>query len=377
MKTTRHVNVLVAGAGPAGSACAIALARAGMSVLLCDKEQFPRDKICGDCINPRSWQFFKSVGIADALLSQDLHRIDLVRVTNLNGRQVTVPVRRNEQRPFFSIKRSVLDNLLLRRACQDGVNVLQQTQVIDAVFSGRWLVTVRSTSGIDTWSSDFLIGADGRNSTVANKIGSWVKTSSGTTAQRRIGIQWHADVQPRVGSEVQLYTMSEGYFGIVNVNDQTSNIAMVTSPETARDALADFPRFIERTFYDNPIINHYVGQIEPRRGVLTTYPVNPVRRYWEHPAAYLVGDARQTLEPFTGEGVSFALEDGLHTAQLVSDKLQLKMHSVPRRRGSFLVNRVVSPALRNRELVESLLAIGSMILWLPRLLAKTILHTSV
>jgi menaquinone-9 beta-reductase len=376
MKPVVHVNALIAGAGPAGSACATLLARAGLSVLLCDKEQFPRDKICGDCINPGSWRYFEALGVANSLRQLDLRRIELVRLQNLIGKQVIVPVRTTSEEPFFSIKRSMLDSLLVQHAEEEGVRFLQQTQVLDALFSGTWSVVVRGRSGIETYTCDYLVGSDGRNSTIANKIGARRETDASSITRRRVGIQWHADVQPHVGAEVQLYTMKEGYFGIVNADDKNSNIAMVTSPNIAREALADFPQFIDRTFYSNPLIARYVSRVEPRHGVATVYPINPVRRQWNHANAFLAGDAHQTVEPFTGEGVSFALEDGMRTAHQIVARFDGKAPDGQWPRGNFWVNRVFSPVLKNQKLVESLLAVGSELTWFPRVLARTVFRAS-
>jgi flavin-dependent dehydrogenase len=290
------------------------------------------------------------------------------------GKQIAVPVQATPTRPFFSIKRSTFDNLLVQNSEREGVRFLQQTRILDATFSDVWNVVVRSRNGIETFGCDYLVGADGRNSTVAKKIGAWSRTNPSRTV-RRVGIQWHADVQPRVGSEVQLYTMKEGYFGIVNVDDLNSNVAMVTNPDLAREALVNFPRFIERTIYSNPVISRYATQIEPRSSVVTTYPVNPIRRHWNHSKALLVGDARQTVEPFTGEGVLFALDDGVRGAKHILTVFEKKARRRSRPRANFWINRVVSPALRNQELVESLVSAASGISWLPRFFARTIFRS--
>ena len=375
MRKGTHVNVLVAGAGPAGSACSTLLARAGLSVLLCDKEKFPREKICGDCINPGSWEFFELLGVADSLRHLDLHCVELARITNLSGKQVTVQIPAHPGRPFFSIKRSVLDNLLVQNAVHEGTNFLEETKVLDAVFSDSWNVTVRSKNDIEAYSCDYLVGADGRNSTVANKIGAWSQPRISKTDQRRVGIQWLADVQSPIRSEVHLYTMKEGYFGIVNVDERNSNIAMVSTPHIARDEIGNLPGYVEQRLCGTPVGHSVLNRFKPKHDVITAYPINPIHRRWKHPKAFLAGDARLTVEPFTGEGVLFALDDGIRTAREIERRFADKTVSVFRPRGDFWVNRVVSPALRNLSLVESLISVASEIEWLPRLFAKTVFHT--
>lgn len=376
MSPTPHYDVIIAGAGPAGSACGTLLAREGLSVLLLDKSKFPRDKICGDCINPASWTYFDLLGVTEALRRLDLRIIESIRIANLGGKEIVVKAPANSARPFFAIRRSILDNLLLQNAMREGARFLEETMFLDATKEDSWNVLVRRNNGIESYRCDYLVGADGRNSTVANKIGAWSRTKSSVVSQKRIGIQWHSDFQSAIGSEVQLYTMKDGYFGIVNVDDRNSNIAMVTNPNVARKALDNFPGFIEETVFSNPIIGQYARHFEPHNEVVTTFPINPVRRYWRESKTFLAGDARQTVEPFTGEGVSFALEDGIRTARQILGSYEKRVPSFIQPRGDFWVNRVVSPVLRNHEFAESLVALFSQIPWLPRLLARTVFRSA-
>ncbi len=375
MNPTPHYDVIIAGAGPAGSACATLLAREGVNVLLLDKSKFPRDKICGDCINPASWTYFDLLGVTEALRRIDLRIIESIRIANLRGKEIVVKAPANSARPFFAMRRSILDNLLLQNAVRVGVKVLEETMFLDATVDDSWNVLVRRTNGVESYKCDYLVGADGRNSTVANKIGAWSRTRFSVVSQKRIGIQWHSDFQSAIGSEVQLYTMKDGYFGIVNVDDQISNIAMVTNPNVARKAIDNFPEFIEETIFSNPIVGRYSGHLEPHNEVVTTFPINPVRRYWRESKTFLAGDARQTVEPFTGEGVSYALGDGIRTARQILESYQKRVPSFINPRRDFWVNRVVSPVLRNHEFAESLVALFSQIPWLPRLLARTVFRS--
>jgi len=360
MKSRAHFDVLIAGAGPAGTACATLLASAGLSTILFDKARFPRDKICGDCVNPASWGYFEMLGVAEVLRSLDLRPVESVRIANLRGNQIVVRVPSVPERPFFAIQRNVLDNLLLQNAIRKGTRFREETQILDATFDGTWNVLVRGKDGIEPYSCDYVIGADGRNSTVANKIGAWTRAHALNVSKKRIGIQWHADAQFAVGSEVHLYTMNDGYFGIVNIDGRSSNIAMVTSPVVARTALDSFQDFAERTVYSNPVFKRFARHIEPHDHIVTTYPINPIRRYWRAKKAYLVGDARQTVEPFTGEGIYLSLQDGVRTAHRI---LKTRRKAQPRQplpvKRTFWVNKAFSPVLRNHRMTESMVSLAA------------------
>lgn len=376
MSQELHFDVIVVGAGPAGSTCASLLANAGLNVLLCDKSRFPRDKICGDCVNPRAWEYFNLLGVSETLRSLDLRSIESVRVSNVAGRKIVVETTQDSSTPFFAIRRSILDNILLHNAGRQGATIVQDTQIVDIAAAKNWNVLVRDANGLKTYTCELLVGADGRNSTVASKIGAPTMQYSSLRSQKRIGIQWHAGFQPNVGSEVQLFTLKDGYLGIVNVDNQTSNIAMVADLELGRIVLSDFPRFVQQNLYSNPSLSQQAIDLALPAILLSTYPINPIRRHWRQSTVFLAGDAHQTVEPFTGEGITFALEDGYRTARKILAKFDKSIPGNIVPKGKFWVNQVVSPVLRNTRVAQSFVSLASQISWLPQLFARTVFRTS-
>lgn len=110
------VDVLVVGAGPAGSACAIELARAGHSVLLVDQHDFPRDKICGEGLIPDAHAALRHLGVLDAVMAR-AQPVAHVRCVAPRGGQVDVPGR------LAVLPRQVLDTLLVQQAQRSGVTL--------------------------------------------------------------------------------------------------------------------------------------------------------------------------------------------------------------------------------------------------------------
>jgi len=118
-----ETEVLIIGAGPAGSATAIALRRAGIDVLLADRHDFPRDKACGDALMPDALRALERLGLRQEVLASAL-RTDSMRIHAPNGAAVGV------QGDFAGLPRRVLDRMLLDAARHAGARFLPRHRVL-------------------------------------------------------------------------------------------------------------------------------------------------------------------------------------------------------------------------------------------------------
>jgi len=354
MNASKKYEVIIVGGGPAGSSCATVLAQAGIRVGLFEKEKFPRNKICGETVNPKCWELFDILGVSPAILSASPCTIDEVRITNSKGFCVGARISKNS-RPFFSIKRSTLDHLLLENAGNSGAHVQEERRVIDLCWNAEWQVTARSphTGEIEHYFSRFLIGADGRNSLVAAK-GLAIPASAAAKADApRVGVQWHAPRQPQLGAALEMYLFAQGYFGIVNVDAQSANVALVTCGKLAQLAKQNFTRFLETTVFLNSAAARRFANLQSRGEVRTTFPIDPRVNPQKHASAYLIGDAWHTVEPFTGEGIYFAIRDGIIAATKILQRINRKAGIAPPKSTSRIwANRIFSPVLRKPDFSE-------------------------
>lgn len=362
-------DVIVVGAGPAGSSCATMLAKHGSRVLLLDKAQFPREKICGDCINPKCWPIFELLGVAAILKEHNLHRLDSFCVTNRAGVVLRGPVGCDERFPFFSIQRSVLDVLLLENAVRSGVTVHQRMKVIDVQTNGGKSVVIHASgdSGVFEFAANVLVGADGRNSGIAKKLFRKAeiprrarRATESLYKKKRVGVQWHTHHQPQAGSAIELFLFESGYCGIVNVDDRIANVAMITTPQHVQLGRQNVSRFLQDTIYSNQKARERFPSLIPMGAFSTAFPVHPQFRKRSFPRVFFVGDARQTVEPFTGEGVFFAMQEGVLTAQRI---LNVHSHAVSLFPGSdrrpFWTNRFSSPLLSHQGAADALISFAS------------------
>ena len=108
-------DVAIVGGGPAGSSCAAFCAGAGLRTLVLEREQFPREKVCGDCLNPECWPVLRRLGIAERVRELPHGILDTVEFIAIGGRKIVVDLPSGEESEI-AIKRSLFDALLLSRA---------------------------------------------------------------------------------------------------------------------------------------------------------------------------------------------------------------------------------------------------------------------
>ncbi len=378
MTAHSHYDAIIVGGGPAGSACASVLGGHGIRVLLCEKAAFPREKICGDCLNPHAWNLLKLLGADDGVRRCAHNRITGIRIIDRHGTAAQLPAPSVNGEPFIAMKRSLLDNELFMNASRAGAELRGKTRVKAIGWNGRWEVTLGGGNAhgeATDVTCDILIGADGRNSIVRRILRN---ESEGSDRRRsrlssRTGIQWHTEAQPLLGQNVELFLFDGGYCGMVNVDDRHTTIAMVTSNELAGLATQNFGQFLWRTLFSNREAAARFSHLEPIGAVRSAFPIDPRKFESRHRKARLIGDARQTVEPFTGEGVTFAMHDGIRTAlTLLRKEFGRSPDTAIESRHRFWVNHVYSPLLRTPSIAGALVRVGARLPLVTKLAARPV-----
>src|SRR3954454_428741 len=291
-------DVAIVGGGPAGSSCAAFCAKAGLQSLVLEREKFPREKVCGDCLNPSCWSVLQRLELAERVRDLPHSKLSTVEFISIDERGVTVELPSGVDGEI-SVKRSLFDDLLLTRARELGANVREQTTVTALGRNDYW--NIETASG-DFFQARILIGADGRNSTVAHLCNLLPRP-----ARERVALQAHIPLPREFGNRIVLQFLPEGYSGQASVNDSQLNLCLVGTPPI----ISTLRKWAERQF-DLPA-NQPWRTITP----LTRSSVPSA-----HENLFFIGDAARVVEPFTGEGIYYALRSGELAANAVAKILR-------------------------------------------------------
>lgn len=317
-------DVLVVGAGPAGAACAYWLAERGRRVLLVEKKRFPREKTCGDGLTPRAVRQLHDMGLAAPLA--EFHRYEGLR-SIAHGMTLEMPWPEHPDLPGFGyvVRRRELDDMVAGLAVKAGVTFWQATEAVAPIVEGgivKGALLHRKDEGTtEAARARYVVVADGANSRFGRELGTRRERSyplgmaiRGYFSSPHHDDPWiesHLDIRDREGNHLP------GYGWIFPVGDGTVNVGVGLlstfrgwkSVNTSR-LMAAFQETAPARWGISPETSLCAptggrlptgGSVLPRRG----------------PTWLVAGDAAGSINPFNGEGISYAYETGRFAAEAV------------------------------------------------------------
>ena len=300
-------DVVVVGAGPAGSATALLLARAGVAVRIVERTRFPRRKVCGEYLNGGAVEALARLGVRDAVhaVSSPLRGVRLVP-------EDADPVELDFPRLALACPRETLDAILLREALASGA-LLEYGRVEEIIVEdGQCVgVTVRGEDGaVRDRPAEFVVGADGVGSVLAQRV----MLAKPPRPGARYAVGGHYAGFGDLDGYVEMYAGGGAYFAINPLGADRANV-MVVVP---KDRLARWSRDVDAGITGAAAelgrgIRSFDGvtRIGPR---VSFGPLAHDVTGAEQAGVVLVGDAAGFLDPFTGQGVFLALTGAEHAA---------------------------------------------------------------
>lgn len=312
--TNIDADVIVVGGGPSGSSTAFFLARAGVKVLLLDRARFPRDKPCSEYMSPEASRILAAMGVLEAVENSGAERLAGMTVTSPAGIKIRGDFGEVAGfRPFrnhgLALRRTILDEILLRRAAAVGVQVHEGLKVADVVRSDSGAVCGVRVDGENGTPREFrcrlVIGADGLRSVVGRRLG---LIRSGWP--RRIALVSHYTGVEGMTDAGDIYLDDRGYSGMANVGGGVTNVAVVVPASRSAELAGDRAGFFEQWFASRPQLAARLTRAQRVTPVRATGPFASAAKVAWTPGAALVGDAADFFDPITGEGIYAALRGG-------------------------------------------------------------------
>lgn len=321
----RDAQVIVVGGGPAGSSTAYFLASQGLDVLVIDRARFPRDKVCAEYLSPECSRILDRMDALSAAESTGAAHLAGMRVRAPNGAVIHGEFAAKHGFNGFrdrglAVRRTLLDAILLERARAAGARILEETRVTGVTTADKRVtgIAVSRSEGTGSLRADLVVGADGLRSVVARRLG----LHASSRWPRRIALVSHYTGVADVGAYGEMFVDCDGYFGLADVGNGVTNVAVVVPITRAADIAADRTDFMDQWIAERPHLASRFTKATRIEPVRATGPFASFsKRAWARGAA-LVGDAADFFDPFTGEGIYAALRGGEILSEAVGTALK-------------------------------------------------------
>ena len=310
------LDVVIAGAGPAGSIAALVLARAGVKVALFDRAHFPRPKLCGDSVNPGALAVLRRLDLSHVTEGGLL--LDGMLVSGEGGVRVTGQY--GGGRAGIALSREVLDQRLVEAAAQAGATVECGVVVQGPALSddGRQTMGLRTlgAAGVSVVQpARITIAADGRQSRVARSL----RLSHTPRKPRRWAVGSVFRGVTGLGAFGEMHVRRDWYLGIAPLPDGTANACVVTSNT---GLLAD-PDLLVNTMRQDPDVGRRCARAVMLKAPTVLGPLAVDAVASGMPGLLLAGDAAGFIDPMTGDGLRFAFRGGELAARSAIEALEI------------------------------------------------------
>jgi flavin-dependent dehydrogenase len=326
--TTNHqppfmnYDVIIIGAGPAGSTVSTLLAREGLRALLLEKSRFPRDKVCGEFIMPECLNVFDRLGVSERMFDSGAKIIDQWRLFAPDGRGVYVPMEwmADGHKQAISISRARMDLILLECARAAGVEAREGFHVSPRLLreNGRTFIEGKADGEtVERFSALVVIDASGRSGVFSNRVEQRVSHLGGS---RLFGCKVHLRAVEGMRRVGELFFYRDGYGGISDVENDRTNLCFITTESTLREARGDHEKLLDLTVRSNPAARRRLRNAVIEGEWVGIGPILYGRRR-PVPGVISIGDAGAFIDPFTGSGILLALSSAELAAEVIRQAL--------------------------------------------------------
>jgi len=321
-------DVIVVGAGPAGSATAYHLAQAGLEVLLLEKTEFPREKVCGDGLTPRAVKQLVAMGVDTSREAGWLQNKGLRIIAG--GQRLELPWPDLASYPSYGLvrPRADFDEVLARRAQKAGANLRERTAVTGPIRddrTGRIVGVKTRCEGVEQdVYAPLVVAADGNSSRLSlsmglrkrddRPMGVAVRTYYRSPRHDDDWLESWLELWDNAGPDRRLLP---GYGWVFGMGDGTVNVGLGILNTSKAFQNVDYKVLLKSWLDQTPEEDGFrdANMTQPVRGAALPMGFNRQPHYTH--GLLLVGDAGGMVNPFNGEGIAYAMESGALAAEVI------------------------------------------------------------
>ena len=316
-------DVIVVGAGPGGTTTAMALAQKGHDVLLLDRQEFPRDKICGDGVPASAIHILNQLGMAEKIAQADFYPIKSLSLVSPRGYALKTELGlTHDGADSYVVPRLKFDNVLYQHALDSGAEFCQ-AQVIEPLLERGRVVGVRARyqNSIQEIRARLVIAADGVTSTIARAL----RPDKQQNSHRAVAIRAYVDNFVEHAHEVEFYLYKgilPGYAWIFPTGEGQANIGLGIRLDHFRRMKGNLEKMLDHFLNMADIKKRFTPttRIHGFASWQLNFGSQPMQRAYE--GAILVGDAASLINPLTGGGICNALISAELAAAVAHEALQ-------------------------------------------------------
>jgi geranylgeranyl reductase family protein len=315
-----HVDVIIAGVGPSGAACALALRNSGLKVLLFDASVFPRDKICGDAIPGDVLKWLQRLDPAytkDLLNFGEIVRVRESRLLCVNGREI----RKKWVRPALNCTRLQFDYWLLKLVKEADNCAVHEGEAIQRIESFPDRVRVHTQRG--QYTASCIIGADGAHSRVVRDLSARTMDRDFHTAALRRYYRGIKSLQHEVNEFFISRRYRHAYLWIFPVSDTVANVGFGMHSKWISRSSINLKKAFEEVLCEIPELRARFAGAEPLEAPQGFgLPLAGRKTSISGHRYLLCGDAASLINPLTGSGIDTAIGSGIIAAEHILANIQ-------------------------------------------------------
>ena len=324
-------DIIIIGAGPAGTSAALYAHKLGLNTVIIDKSTFPRDKICGDALSGKSIRYMKELGILEEVSRLKGSKIKRVTFGSPNHKKFDIYLNNPHHthhagtiKEGYVIPRETFDNFLFQKA-QDVTEIRQGFNFSEILYQNGEIIGIKGTQNKQKHEiyAPIILGCDGAKSTLVRKMSFHTENEDNTA----IAIRCYYEGVKGLSDQIELHFVDEvlpGYFWLFPAGDNIANVGIGLSKKQAKKDERKLSEILDEVTQSKFFKNRFSKSKKLENPKGWSLPLGRIKRPSFGDGFMLLGDAAGLIDPFTGEGIGNAMASAKFAIEVSAEALKKK-----------------------------------------------------